>query len=229
MTKVMKTTYMMLMLFVVTSLLVACGKTRQETIVDFDDLTFKAYCTHHFDKNGDHEISVTEAEVVKRVSIITADVASMKGIEHFTNIEELECCDNRLTVLDVSQNTKLKKLNCGDNQLKSLDVSHNKELTELICCANELASLDVSQNTKLTLLYCDKNELTQLDVKKNTDLAQLECDYNYLTTLDLTNNAKLSVLTCYDNPHLKDIWMKKGQQLRTLYTKGTMATIRWKD
>ena len=206
-------------------LLAACGRTGQEETVHFDDEIFKAYCIEHFDKNGDHEISVSEAKEVKSISIITSDVASMKGIEHFTNLETLECCDNRLTQLDVTHLTKLKKLNCGDNDLTQLDVTNNKALEHLICCANKLTKLDVSQNKALTLLYCDKNDLTQLDVSRNTQLVHLECDYNYLTSLNLMNNTKLEVLTCYDNPNLKDIWMRHDQQLRILYTKNTKATI----
>ena len=50
-------------------------------------------------------------------------------------------------------------LNCSDNQLTALDVSQNTALTWLDCDGNQLTTLDVSKNTALTELYCHGNQI----------------------------------------------------------------------
>jgi Leucine-rich repeat (LRR) protein len=60
---------------------------------------------------------------------------------------------NKLTILDVSNNTALIMFGCAENQLTSLDVSNNTALKGLNCSVNRLTSLDVSNNTALHLLF----------------------------------------------------------------------------
>lgn len=197
--------------------------------VTFEDDAFKSYCISLFDQNNDKEISLTEAQDIKSISIITSNINSLKGIESFVNLEELICSDNSLTEIDVRNNSALRILNCGDNQIKELDVSHNSNLTELVCCNNELAQLDVTYNPSLYILDCMKNNLTSLDISKNTALEILVCDYNHLFSLDLCNNPNLSTLTCYDNPELKEIRLLNGHTFQTLNISNTEAELIFKD
>ena len=68
-------------------------------------------------------------------------------IGFFRNLETLNCSNNKITSLDVSNNPKLTSLSCRNNQLSSLDVSSNPALTDLYCDYNQLTSLDVTNNT----------------------------------------------------------------------------------
>lgn len=132
--------------------------------VQFEDGNFKAYCVENFDSDGDGEISYAEAKVVTYIDVYNKGISSLKGIESFTNLTNLDCSTNQfssssnhLTSLDVSQNTALTKLKCYSNQLTSLDVSGCTALKELWCHSNQLTSLDVSHNTVLEVLYCNSN------------------------------------------------------------------------
>lgn len=53
-----------------------------------------------------------------------------------TTLKVVHCRNNKLTALDVSQNTALTDLNCNDNQLTSLDISKNTELNIFRCYNN---------------------------------------------------------------------------------------------
>ncbi len=141
-------------------------------IVLFEDVNFKAYCVENFDKDGDGEISVSEALLVTSINCSGKDIQSLSGIEYFTNLTELQCNDNQLTSLDVSHNTALTYLNCSSNQLTSLDVSNNTGLSYLDCSYNQLTSLDVSQLVYLHDLDCRSNPmLTELWLnRKQTDV-----------------------------------------------------------
>ena len=129
-------------------------------------------------------------------------ISDLTGIEHFTALTELDCYNNQLTSLDVSNNTALTELYCHYNQLTSLDMSKNTALTSLNCRNNQLTSLDVSKNTALELLDCLYNQLTALDVSKNTILKQLLCNNNQLTSLNVSGCTALKSLHCYNN-HIK--------------------------
>ncbi len=127
----------------------------------------------------------------------------MKGIEFFTNLQELYCYENYLTALDISQNTALTKLNCSDNTLTQLDVSKNTALYWLDCDSNQLTQLDISKNIALKVLSCSDNKLTELDVSKNLALYDLDCSDNKLTQLDFTENIALEYIDCDDNPLMR--------------------------
>ena len=137
---------------------------------------------------------------VTSLNVSNYNIADLTGIEDFIALINLNCFDNQLTSLDVSNNTALTGLSCSNNQLTSLDVSNSTALTELYCTFNnQLTSLDVSNNTALTELYCRSNQLTSLDVSNNTALTILWCYENQLTSLDVSNNNALTALDCGDN------------------------------
>lgn len=73
-------------------------------------------------------------------------------------ITEINLESNNLTEIDLSQCKKLTRLNCCRNdKLTTLDVSNNTELEYIDCWGDALTSLDLSKNTKLT----DFNSHTQ--------------------------------------------------------------------
>jgi Leucine-rich repeat (LRR) protein len=127
-------------------------------------------------------------------------ITDLSGIEYFTSLEMLNCNDNQLTSLDVSQNMALTYLNCYNNQLTSLDVSQNMALTYLYYSVNQLISLDLGNNTSLERISCDSNQLATLDVSRNTALTQINCSSNQLTALDVSNNIALTDFICSINP-----------------------------
>lgn len=170
--------------------------------------------------------SVTNLDVsVKNISDIT-------GIEAFTALTILDCSNNLLSNLNMSQNANLTQLFCSSNQLASLNVTHLTNLNIFWCANNNLTTLNVSQNTKLISLVCDTNQLTVLDVSKNINLNIFVCENNQLTTIDITKNTKLSRLQCGNNL-LSNLNVSKNtslgflsceqNQLTTLDTKANTA------
>ena len=156
---------------------------------NFPDKNFRDYVSENFDTDKNRVLSQSECDNVGKIdisqSVYTEDnskkVKSLKGIEHFKNLDELDCKRNQLKSLDVSKNTVLTKLKCDKNQLTSLDLSKNAELNKLDCGSNNLTNLDLSNNTALTDLNCAENQLTNLDLSKNTALTELNCSVNQLT------------------------------------------------
>ncbi|MBQ8271992.1 MAG: leucine-rich repeat domain-containing protein [Tidjanibacter sp.] len=184
------------------------------------DEHFKAALLKLCDTNEDFEITAEEAEAVTSldVSAIIPQITSLSGIEYFTNLEVLDCSYNKITSLNLLQNTKLKevyvstnqlttllvpatvtKLDASGNKLSTLDVSKMKSLTSLNVTNNKLGSLNVSQNKELTELLCLNNELVSLDVTNLLALTELNCSNNNIERLNLTKNTALTTLDVSKN------------------------------
>lgn len=141
------------------ALFCACSKDNSITLKEvddvctmMDDLTFMKYCLDNFDVNKDGKVSMSEAEAVRSMSVNWEEIQSLKGIEYFTQLTELDCSYNKINSLNISNNTALTHLSCFSNQLSTLDVGKNTALIELWCNGNMLSSLDISRNTTLTSL-----------------------------------------------------------------------------
>ena len=133
------------------------------------------------------------------MDIENKEIASLKGIEYFTNLLYLYCENNQLTTLDLSANTMLLKLRCDNNNLTSLDLSKNTSLNYLSASNNQLTTLNVKNCTLLEQLECDNNKLSSLDVSGKEKMTSLECQGNALTSINLSGCTALKSLVCYSN------------------------------
>jgi len=170
--------------------------------VTIPDANFKACLVGNtnINTNFDGEIQVSEAiSFTGYISCIGDNISDLTGIESFINITELNCANNQLTSLNITQNIALTHLRCYNNSLTSLDVSQNISLVQLICDRNQLSSLNISQNTLLNYINCGENLLTSLDVNQNTQLVELRCHDNQISSLNVTQNTLLTLLYCYEN------------------------------
>jgi len=160
------------LLLTLTILCTQCDKiSRKVNIPDAEFLN--VLIDRGVDTNGDGLISYAEAEAIQCLCVSEEWITDMTGIEAFINLDTLECSNNYLMNLDVSDNAALIILRCGGNQLTRLSVSNNAVLTILRCGGNQLTSLDVSDNAALTILRCGGNQLTSLDVSNNAALEEL--------------------------------------------------------
>ena len=176
---------------------VSSGLAIDET--NFPDANFRSYVLAKFDSNGDEKLDDEEIANVKYIFAPSKTISSLKGIEYFTELLELDCGNNQLTSLDVSKNTKLVKLICSKNALTSLNTSHNPLLKKLDIYNNKITSIDVSQNTELETLYIGRNPIETLNVKNNVKLMELQSELNNLTSIDLSNNSPSMTLYMANN------------------------------
>jgi hypothetical protein len=94
--------------------------------------------------SNDDYVTTSNINTVTYLYINSMNISDLTGIEDFIALEFLQCNDNQITEIDVSNNINLLQLFCYDNQLTSLNVSNNPLLNHLYCFGNLLTSLDVS-------------------------------------------------------------------------------------
>jgi len=152
----------------------------------------------------DGSVPTANINTVWYLDVDNLNISDLTGIEDFTALANLDCRENQLTSLDVSQNTALTLLDCGANYLTNLDVSGATALNELHGDNNQLTSLDVSNNIALGYFSCAHNQLTSLDVSNNIDLGYFSCVNNQLTSLDVRNgnNSNTVPFKVTNNPNL---------------------------
>ena len=87
------------------------------------------------------------------------EIDSLDGIEHFSNLQYLDCSNNNIDSLNLNQNTNLKHLNCSSNSIQTLIIDSLYALTVLDCSFNVLSGINLSGNPGLTKLECFENDL----------------------------------------------------------------------
>ncbi|AWI26522.1 DUF7619 domain-containing protein [Flavobacterium pallidum] len=182
--------------------------------------------TMKIDANSDGEIQVSEALLVYQLNAggVSA-IASVTGLEAFTNIRVLSLRNDNLTTLDVSMLTNLTNLECGLNDnLSSLDVSGLAYLTEIHCDIGNLTSLNLSGLTALTTLSCWQNEITSLQIAGLPNLQSVNCSDNELAVLDLTGLTGLLGLNCSNN-HLSSLNTNDSSSITGLNIDGNNFTV----
>ena len=145
-------------------------------------------------------------------------ITSAKGVEKLTGLKRLTLHANKLTSIDLANNTFLKHLYLSINRLTSIDLSNNTSLTNLDLSYNQLTSIDVSKNTNLKELALSNNQLTSIDLSNDSALTDLNLNNNQLTYIDLSNNTSLTNLYLSNN-QLTSIDLSQNAALTTLYLK----------
>ena len=187
-----------------------CGKGVKPTFIfetslpinekNFPDPNFRNYIKT-YKAGGRDVLTVEEQRKVESIEVKGWNISSLKGIEAFPNLKELNCENNSIQKLDLRQNPMLRKLICNTNQLTQLDLSKNPKIYHLICSGNQLKQLDVSHLKDLVTLDCSHNDLERLDVKNSKSLVALNCSWNRLTELDadVTHKPSLERVECQNN------------------------------
>ena len=160
------------------------------------------------------------------------------GADNFDSGGPYDPDGNKLTELDVSNNTKLKKIAVSNNKLTNLNVNNNKELVELSLYNNQLINLDLTNNNKLKILNvgfsygchngnglaCGRNYgnfLSVLNLDSNVELEILYASNNQLEFIDLSNNKKLKEVQLSDN-QLTSLDVRENLELLELTVDGNL-------
>ena len=101
-------------------------------------------------------------------------------LEEFTSVNTLGCAgrfsDTGVLDLPAAMKARLVYLECQNNNLTSMNLSEYKSLQRLECYENNLTSLDVTPvKDVLGNLRCFSNQIKTLDVSSLTNLWNLEC------------------------------------------------------
>lgn len=112
-------------------------------------------------------IDLSNQDELTYCTFASADVTSLD----FRNNKKLKYLHlqncSQLTSVNLKGIEALERLQCNNDNLQALDVSDCINLVILECPKNKIRELDLSKNTKLEALNCSNNELVGLDFSNN--------------------------------------------------------------
>lgn len=171
------------------------------------DANFKAYLVKNFDSNKDNEISMQEALAITEINVESYDtpIASLSGIEHMTNLETLNCADNRITYLDLSTNNKLTKIKANDNLIEIILFSPS--IVDVNVENNKIQTIDLSNCTLLNAArFNDNNLIGDIDISACSNLTNIYLFNNQLSNIyvwDSCINTNCSISYDYDSAFVR--------------------------
>ena len=131
----------------------------------FPDEAFRTYVAENLDSSANGYLESKEAGI-KALDVSGLGIQDLRGIEHFSELESLDCSANELTSLDLSGNPALQDLNAEGNRLEvTLGASNGFDLSTL-------PGFDVSKASGWEGGICRNNILT---------FRQREVTYTYAT------------------------------------------------
>lgn len=170
----------------------------QQTYVP-DDIFEQHLINLGYDNALDDYVLTANINVIDTLDLSYLGISDLTGIEDFTSLVGIDCKNNNLTSLDLSNNTNLTYVYCSYNNLTSLDISSSPNLGYLYCSDNQLTSLNLTNNSSIFQFRCENNNLSSLDLSTVSVTFDLDCSFNQLTSLDLSGCYNLFTLNCSNN------------------------------
>ena len=160
----------------------------------------------------DDYVPTATIEILTTLDISGNAIEDLTGIEDFTALQTLNCSNNILSVLNISDNFNLVEINCSNNTLEGLDFTNNANLISVNIANNNFTEFDASVISALEIFNCDENTIVALDFTTSTALTSLSCASNVLEILNIQNgeNPNLSNLNAQNNPDLTCIQTDDG-------------------
>lgn len=174
--------------------------------VHIPDANFKSYLVGQpaINTNFDAEIQVSEAQAYSAfINCSGLSISDLTGIEAFTALTNLNCSNNQIATLDLTQNTALTTLNCSNNPTTSLTLPNASNLSTLNASSIQITSMDLSA----------QGGLTSVEVQNNSNLSSLNVangnneDFN---TFDASNTPSLTCIEVDNVVYSNAVWIPWG-------------------
>ena len=188
----------------------------------FECPEFEYIIVSGYDADGDGAISLEEAARIEDL-VLTYDVenteinkiTSLKGIEYFANLVNLDCDLNALTSLNLSGLKKLEYVDCSYNLIESIDVSGCESLKWIYFYSNNVETIDLSGCPALMFIQGYKNKVRSLDVSGLAELVYFDMRFNELQEVKFSDCPKMNVAALNDN-NIASLELKGLPELYTL-------------
>ncbi len=113
--------------------------------------------------------------------------------------------ENRLTSIDLTNQTKLINLDLTGNSLSSLDLSNCLNLETIFISNNLISTLNIDNVNYVKNFFCEGNLLSTLAVDNMFNLKNFSCKNNQLTSLSTKNSVIEEYIDFSSNPDLNSI------------------------
>lgn len=152
------------------------------------------------------EILIADYGSITSLDVSNINASSLRGIEGFVSLTNLNASQNNLSTIDISDLTQLQNLNLVDNDLFFIDLSNNNLLSNINLSSNKLTGvLDLSLKPNLVSLNINNNKFSALNLtnSNNTSLSS----FSALNCVNL-NCLQVDDVTFANNQVTNNLWFK---------------------
>lgn len=161
-----------------------------------DEIKFVKYLVANFDTDGDGVLNTEAVEAAKELKVSGMNISTLEGVlEKMPNLKVLDCSNNNLRSLNLSNNVNIEELNVSCNHLTTLGgfLENMEQLRKLDCSKNSIESLIVRGNVNMQMLDCCDNAVKTIDLSQNINLLELYVANNQLKKLDVRNTRLYAI------------------------------------
>ena len=202
-------------------LLINTGSKAQNVFIPDTAFLMPLLSNPAINTNADGFIQVAEANAYTGAILVSnMGITDLTGIEEFNNIDTLDCSNNAIGNLNLTNHPSLIDLNCSscqifninligctgllnlravNNLIDYIDLSSSPLLQDVRLNDNTFNSISIFDNPNISFFSCDNNNLSSLNVSNNPLLNYLQVNNNFITSLDLSANPLLLDLRCASN------------------------------
>lgn len=177
-------------------LLCSCSSEPKDVSKKISDNVLRTFCLVRYDLNQDKMISTEEAAKVETMDISDLNVKSLKGLEYFPNLKNLNC-----------SRTGIKSFDTAAPSLEVLKCSHNVDLT----------SIDLKGCPSLQFLFASHTGLKSLNLDATKNLFRVWIDSTPISRLDMTACPQVNNINVTNCPALKELTLSPEVNRTTLY------------
>ena len=149
------------------------------------------------------EVLTSNISAQNELIVSNKNISSLEGIQDFSSLSSLECLNNNLESLDLSNNLNINIVDCKYNELTELILPSNILVERVDVGWNNLSSININQCV-INKLWLNDNNLTSLDFTDQEIPGTLYLENNDLCYLNLPIDDLL-VLYAFGNNNLQCI------------------------
>ena len=177
------------------------------------------------DRNFDGMLDESEINAVTDMRYHYASIKDFTGLEHFTELTNLELIGNAASVIPFENLTKLELLNLGYTSITSADVSKLTNLENLQLMGTSISSIDLSKNVKLAhLSLASCTNLTSLDLSNNIKIQHIQLQKSGIKIFELSGYSDIQEVWLTDTS-MERVQITNCPNLTTLVLPSSVSTI----
>lgn len=128
------------------------------------------------------------------------DIASLAGLEGFTNLEKLSFHKNNIENVSLSGLVKLKHLNLSRNKLSVMELDNLPELEELYFFGNRLPQVRLHDLPGLKQIKGNASEIEHFEYQNLPSLEKIYLFDNKMETIDINRLPAMKYMDVRQNP-----------------------------
>ena len=159
--------------------------TKQDTRYSEDktyipDNGFEQYLINNgYDDNLDNYVITDKIISIKNLTINDINkyvIYSIEGVEDFVSLESILIPYNKLSNVNLSNNSKLSLVDFRRNNIQAIDLPKTNSVTNLDLVGNKLTTIDENNLLNISRLLVGQNESLSLEINRLKDLQSLRID-----------------------------------------------------